>query len=103
MGPYAGAPLCSGLILEIPAFRNETGTVLMFFLLVCLYKSTYHFDVLKLNSFRAPSGETSQKYNIAHSSAVSIVKSCDLGLVCLFGYVMAGPSLWTTLGFPEGL
>ncbi len=28
----------------------------------CLYKSTYHFDVLKLNSFRAPSGETSQKY-----------------------------------------
>ncbi len=28
----------------------------------CLYKSTYHFDILKINSFRAPSGETSQKY-----------------------------------------
>lgn len=26
MGPYAGAPLCSSLILEIPAFRNESGT-----------------------------------------------------------------------------
>lgn len=59
MGPYAGAPLCSGLILEILAFRNESGTdsVMIFNLLFCLR------EIFKFwNTLRAPSGESSQKY-----------------------------------------